>query len=303
MKILIVAAFVALACADEEGEQKKRGAGKTTLNAIPSGGGKTDYTYSIYNQNPASNSVSPSYQTQVPNSFYPTQSGGSQYYQPGEQAGYPPQPAPYSPPAGYPQPQLNLLPPPSSSQFLPINFVPNSGYQAKYQIIPSKGPNGNIQLAILQPQSSLQSPQIQYPQSIFQSNSPYQINAPHSFLSGGQGGFPNYQQYLGQPSMLLLQPNPSLYSNLLYPGAGPSPSLYNYNYQGSPQAKYNVYYGGSPPASQPPAPSDYDKLQAGSQHAAAKEDNEINIQTSDYITPESSNYKNSYVTSRTSYKN
>lgn len=301
-------AFVAMVIASEaeDVEQKKRGAGKpTSLNAIPSGAQKPDYTYSIYTQNPnlANNSPSPSYQSapyqsQIQNSFYPTQPGASQYYQ-SSNIGLESQGGAY-----LPHPQLNLIPPPSNSQFVPLNFIPTPGYQSKYQIIPSKSPTGNIQLAIISPSSLLQSSPYGYQNPIFAGHQ--KLGPQQSYVSAlPQGQYtPNYQQvpagqhYAGQQSTMLLvaQPNPSLYPNLqnvLYPNS--VPNLYNYYQQPQQQVKYNYVYGPSPSQQVQQHPgSEYDK------GTSLKEENEISVQANDYLSPAESNnnYKNTYATSR-----
>ncbi|XP_053608543.1 uncharacterized protein LOC128674178 [Plodia interpunctella] len=242
---LIIIAFAALVCAEEDVEQKKRGAVKTTsLNSIPTGVQKPDYTYNIYSNPSGGQSSSPSYQSQsayqsqVPNSFYPSQN--NQYYTSDTPTD-----------SSYPQqPQINLIPPTTPSQFVPLNFVPNSGYQAKYQIIPSKNSQGNIQLAIVQQPSNYPSSVLQYPNSLISSAS--QISQQNSPFGGIPNGYfniaPNYQPFafggpqLGQsPAMVLVpQGNPSLYNNLLYPN--PVQSFYNY-YPSNSQGKYSVSYG------------------------------------------------------------
>lgn len=278
----------------DDSEQKKRGAGKTTtLNAIPTGAQKQEYTYSIYPQSPNSQSgpLSPSYQTQVSNSFYPTH-GSSQYYST-------PNSAPDTNPTYPAQPQINLIPPASSSQFVPLNFVPNPGYQTKYQIVPTKSQNGNIQIALIPQQQAYQAPSfLQYPQLFSQPTqqiSPQQSPLISSIPSQGQyNAAPNYQPlslgnpYLGQPSTMLLlaQPNPSLYNNFLY--QNPLQSLYNY-YPTNTQTKY----GQSQPS------IEYEKGPLSP--TIPKEDNEIVSSThnTEYITPsENANYKNAYTSTR-----
>lgn len=290
-------AFAALVCANEveDGEQKKRGAGKaSSLNSIPTGAQKPEYTYQVYTQNPNSQASPSSYQAQVPNSFYPSQSS-NQYYtipnQPGEVS------------SGYsPQPQISLIPPPTPSQFLPINFVPNAGYQSKYQIIPSKSSNGNLQLLIQPPQSYQSSPFLQYPQSYFSPNPGNQINSQQGqFQLSPQGQYhvaPQYQlplsqPYLGQPSTMLLLAQPNSYNNLLYPGQNPAQSFYNY-YPSSAQQKYNLSYGSSPPPS-----VEYEKVQGPVSQSLPKEDNDIVSQGSDFVPSDSNaSYKTAYATGR-----
>lgn len=267
-------------------EQKKRGAGKTTsLNAIPTGAQKPEYTYSIY-QSPGSQ-PSQSYQSQVPNSFYPHQTPSQYYTSANSQSEATP---------AYPQqPQLNLLPPSSSSQYLPFNFVQNPGFQPKIQLVPTKTSNGNIQLAILQQPSFAQQSVVPYPQ-LFSPHPSGQVNhQPYQ-----QFNLPNYQPlsfggpYVGQPSTMYLvtQPNPSLYNNLLYPN--PGQSFYNY-YPSNSQGKYNTIQYGSQ------QPNEYEKLQGPITQAVPKEDNDLSIHNTEYITPSDSNYKNSYTGRGTSY--
>lgn len=285
----------------DDSEQKKRGAGKTTsLNAIPTGAQKQEYTYSIYPQSPnsQSGSLSTTYQTQIPNSFYPTQ-GSNQYYST-------PNSAPDTNSAYPAQPQINLIPPPSSSQFVPLNFVPNPGYQTKYQILPTKSQNGNIQIALIPQQQAYQAPSfLQYPQLYPQPTqqiNPQQSPLISSIHSQGQyNAAPNYQlplgnpylgnPYLGQPSSMLLlaQPNPSLYNNFLY--QNPLQNLYNY-YPTNTQTKYALY-GQTQPS------TEYEKGPVS--QTIPKEDNEIvsSSHNTEYITPsENANYKNAYTSAR-----
>lgn len=257
------------------------------MNAIPTGAQKPEYTYSIY-QSPSSQ-PSQSYQSQVPNSFYPNQTP-SQYYT-----------SPNSPneatPAYPQQPQLNLLPPSSSSQYLPFNFVQNTGFQPKIQLVPTKASNGNIQLAILQQPSFPQHSAVPYPQ-LFSPHPSGQVN--HQSQPYQQFNVPNYQPlsfggpYVGQPSTMFFvtQPNPSLYNNLLY-NPNPVQSFYNY-YPSHSQAKYNVAYGSQ-------QSNEYEKLQGPITQAVPKEDNDISIHNNEYITPSDSNYKNTYTGRGTSY--
>ncbi|KOB66117.1 Uncharacterized protein OBRU01_21734 [Operophtera brumata] len=293
IELLVIIAFAALVCGTEvdDSEQKKRGAGKTSLNTIPTGAQKQDFTYSIYSQNPSSQS--PSYQPQVSNSFYPSQTSSQYYTAPVQQAEQP-----YAP-----QPQLNLLPPQTSSQFVPINFIPSPGYQSKYQIVPSKQ-NSNIQFAFLQQPTTYPSQSlVQYPQFAPQPTVPI---GPHQNLYGSihpQGQYnvsPNLplqlsNSFLGQPSTMVLlpQPNPSLFNHLLYPNQYPNPvqNLYNYSPQNS-QTRYNQV-----PYSSPPSDSQVSQ-------SLPKEDNDISTHTSDYASDPSesnSSYKAAYVSSRSSY--
>ncbi|RVE46972.1 hypothetical protein evm_008356 [Chilo suppressalis] len=295
IELLVVIAAAVLACSSEveESEQKKRGAGKTTtLNAIPTGAQKPEYTYNIYSQNPSSQSgQTPTYQSQVPNSFYPSQS--SQYYAPAsvhsEQAAYPQ------------QPHINLIPPTTSSQFVPLNFIPNPGYQTKYQVVPAKSANGNIQLTFLQ-QPNYQSPILQYPQTLLQPGPSHQYPTQQNLLASiPQGNFnvpSNYQplslggSYLGQPSTMLLfaQPNPyNNYNNLLY--QNPLQSNYNYYYPSNTQAKYGGYTSSSPQT------TEYEKTQVAAQ-SISKEDNDIASHNTEYVSASDTSYKNPYSQSR-----
>lgn len=297
----VIIAFAALVCGNEgeDSEQKKRGAGKTSLNTIPTGAQKQDYTYSIYAQNPSpQSSGSASYQPQVSNSFYPSQAN-SQYYS---------APVPQNE-QSYGQPQINLLPPQSSSQFVPINFLPSPGYQSKYQFVPSKQ-NGNIQLALLQQSPNFPSQSlVQYPQSLF-APPPTSSIGPHQNLYNPiapQGQYnvgPNLplqfgNSYLGQPSTMLLlaQPNPSLYNNVLYQNqySNPLQNLYNYLPQNS-----QTRYGQQVSYSTQPAPDS----QVSLAQSLPKEDNDISTHSSDYTSAPSdtsSSYKTAYASSRSSY--
>lgn len=304
--LIALVTLVASASEVEDVEQKKRGASKTTtLNAIPTGAQKPEYTYSIYTQNPQSN-PSPTYsQNQVPNSFYPSQSGSpNQYY---SQTNVQDQSSFYPP-----QPQINLIPPPTTSQFIPLNFVPNPGYQAKYQIFPSKSQNGNLQLTIIPQQPALvQSPSlVSLPQSLF-SPTPNHVSSHQQSLynqipAQGQYNFGSNLQsfpYVGHPSMYLLaQPGAPVYNNYAVPN--PAHNLYNY-YQSSPQAKHNFQYAVDQQANvSPQSNNDYDKFQSANIQSVSKEDNEISIHGNDYITPSESNtnYKNAYTPSHVTYK-
>ncbi|XP_059062908.1 uncharacterized protein LOC131855627 [Achroia grisella] len=303
-ELLVVITFAVLVCGNEveDVEQKKRGAGKgTSLNSIPTGVQKPEYTYSIYSQSPSAinnspsstyQSSNPSYQSQVPNSFYPSQN--AQYY---SSSNLPPD-------GSYQQsPQINVIPPTTSPQFVPLNFVPNSGYQAKYQLVPSKASNGNIQLAIIQQPTSFPSPAfLQYPQSLLSTNpnqiqgqqNPFGAISPHGQINVGAGFQPLSLggPYLGQQSAMLLlpQPNPSLYNNLLYPN--PVQSFYNY-YPSNTQAKYSVAYGAAPQS------SEYDKLQAPPiSQSLPKEDSDVN--NNEYVSSDVNTYKSAYATGRSS---
>ncbi|XP_023950726.2 uncharacterized protein LOC112054993 [Bicyclus anynana] len=288
----IFAAFAALALASEieDNDQKKRGAGKTTtLNAIPTGAQKPDYTYSIYAQSPsAQSSPTQSYQSQVPNSFYPSQIA-SQYYAPSNNADAPP-----SHLHTQVSPNVNSqIPQHTQSQFVPINFVPNPGYQSKYQIVSPK-PSGNVQFAILQQPAIQPSSILQYPNTFYSSGHTNHI-APQSAILGSQGhfSFPSFQPLsLGgsflQPSMVVLPQGHGLYNNLVYPN--PTQSFYNY-YPSALQAKYS--YASGPTVSQ-----STDQSQNTISQSVTKEDS-TSAQSSDYITPSdtSSGYKNAYTRS------
>ncbi|XP_026753788.3 uncharacterized protein LOC113514003 [Galleria mellonella] len=303
IELLVVITFAVLVCSSEveDVEQKKRGAGKgTSLNSIPTGAQKPEYTYSIYSQSsgtsnnsPSSTyqSPNPSYQSSVPNSFYPSQN--AQYYNSNS----------LSSDTSYQQPPQINLPPTTSSQFVPLNFIPNPGYQAKYQLVPSKASNGNIQLAIIQQPTSFPSPAyLQYPQSLLSPNpnqihgqqNPFGSISPHGLnVAAGFQPLSLNSPYLGQQSAMLLlsQPNPSLYNNLLYPN--PVPSFYNY-YPSNSQAKYNVAYGGT---SQSP---EYDKLQGPlTSQNLPKDDSDVH--STEYISSDVNNYKSAYATSRGPY--
>ncbi|XP_021195282.3 uncharacterized protein LOC110379803 [Helicoverpa armigera] len=305
-ELLIFIAFAALVSCTEvdDNEQKKRNAGKgTSINAIPTGAQKQDYTYSIYTQNPSSQSSSTggsSYQSQPPNSFYPSQASSQYYTSQNTQTD-----TPSSSYSTQQQPQINLLPPQTTSQFVPLNFVPNPGYQSKYQIVPSKS-TGNIQLAFVQqPASYSTQPIVPYGPQLFSPNPTSQIS-PHqnpliNSLPQGHFNVPNYQplslggSYLAQPSTMLLfaQPNPSPYNNLLY--QNPVQSFYNY-YPTNSQSKYNVQY--VPQGSS----SEYEKLQGPISQSVPKEDNDI-THNSEYSSPSdsSSSYKSAYSASRNTY--
>ncbi|XP_026730657.1 drebrin-like protein [Trichoplusia ni] len=306
-ELLIFVAFAALVCCNEveDVEQKKRGAGKgTSLNAIPTGAQKQDYTYSIYNQNPSQQtSSSPQYQSQVHSSFYPSQASSQYYSSPSTQgdssSSYAPQQQQQQQP-----PQINLLPPPTTSQFVPLNFVPNPGYQSKYQLVPSKS-TGNIQLAFLQQPTYPTQPIVPYAPQLFAPSQANQVNSHQSpYNPLPQGHFnvaPNYQplslggSYLNHPSTMLLfaHPNPGPYNNLLY--QNPVQSFYNY-YPTNSQSKYNVQYV------QQGSGQEYEKLQGPVSQSIPKEENDIS-HSSEYTAPSDSNssYKNAYTASRSTY--
>lgn len=289
----IFVAFAALAFASEieDSEQKKRGAGKANpLNAIPTGAQKPDYTYSIYGQSSsAQSSPGQSYQGQVPNSFYPNQVA-SQYYVPSNN------PDPSTSNSLHTQVTPNINPQiaqPTQSQFIPINFIPNPGYQAKYQIVSPK-PSGHVQLAIMQP-AIPSSPIFQFPQSFFSPSHPNHVAPQNSFL-GSPGhfsfgtAFPPLSlgsSFLGHPSMVLLpQSHTGLYNNLVYPN--PTQSFYNY-YPSTSQAKYSYTSGAT--VSQP-----NDQTQNTVPQTITKEEN-ISSQSSEYSASENSGYKNPYTRS------
>ncbi|XP_013136191.1 PREDICTED: uncharacterized protein LOC106101494 [Papilio polytes] len=284
-QLLIVVAFATLVCSIETDdiEHKKRGAGKTTgVNTIPTGIQKPDYTYAIYTQNPnIQSSTSQSYQAQVPNSFYPNQAN-SQYY------------SPVSSNEGTHSNSPQANPPhQGTSQFVPLNFIPNPGYQAKYQIVPTKSANG-IQLALVQPSSGY-SPQnlhasqpAVYPQPANQVN-PHNNQLVSSVFPHGHFNFPNYQLSLGSPylsqapTILLPQLNHPFYNNLLY--SSPGQNIY---YPTNSQTKYNQ---NSPTSTT----NEYDKLQGPVSQSNSKESNDIAAQHSENSI---SGYKNAYTSGR-----
>ena len=291
-ELLIIIAFVSLVCSSEidEIEPKKRDAGKgTSLNTIQGGGQKQEYTYSIYhNSNPQTSSPNHSYQNQVPNSFYPSQTA-SQYYTSN--------PTSDSASTYTRQSQGNQVTPHSSAQFVPINFVPNPGYQSKYNAVQPKSV-GNVQYAVVQP-SALPTQQISpYPQLPHTLFSPNPASPGHPQVFGPPFVAPNYQQilpgpYLAHPSSLTLlaQPHPSVYSNLLY--QNPAQGLYNNYYPSNSQPKYGVTYESS-------SQQDYEKLPGPV--SFTKEENDVGTQNVDYTAQSdvNSNYKNPY-TNRHSY--
>lgn len=249
----------------EDAEQKKRGAGKANaLNAIPTGAQKSEYTYNIYPQNSIQN---PAYQNQVANTYYPNQP--SQYYTNSETQ------------------QPHQATAPQTSQFVPINFVPNTGYQQKYIVQPKPG---NV-VTVLQPNQYPAQPILQYSQSsLAHSSNPI---APHASIFNtphGQFNFPQYSlpsfghPFLGHPSMLVIPPI-SQYTNLL---TSPTQGIY---YQ--PQVKVN--YSAQPGAA---VANEYEKLNAP-QTATPKEDSDLQT---DYISSDSNNvFKHSYNSARSTY--
>ncbi|CAH2258796.1 uncharacterized protein LOC120631715 [Pararge aegeria] len=293
----IFAAFAALVLASEieDNEQKKRGAGKTnTLNAIPTGAQKPEYTYSIYTQSANAQSIpSQSYQSQVPNLFYPSSQVASQYYAPSNN----PDTSTSNSLHTQVTPNINSqVAQHTQPQFIPINFIPNPGYQSKYQILSPKQ-SGSLQLAFVQ-QPAIQPSQIlQYPHSFFSPSHSNLITTQNGIL-GSQGHFsfsPTLQplslggSFLGQPSMVVLpQGHSGLYNNLVYPN--PTQSFYNY-YPSHSQAKYSYASGQTVSQSN-------DQAQSTIPQSITKDDS-ISAHNSEYITPSdsSSGYKNSYTRS------
>ncbi|CAH2090270.1 unnamed protein product [Euphydryas editha] len=286
----IFVAFATLTFASEidDAEQKKREAGKSNgLNAIPTGAQKSDYPYNIHSQTSSPQNPIQSYQNQIPNSFYPSQTS-SQYFS-----------------SNHPESSISntqhthVSPQPTQSQFIPINFVPNPGYQSKYQVIPQKQ---NLQLAILQQPTISQAPILHYPHTFYSPNPANHIGQ-STLLGLGQSHFsfgPSFHplsfsgHFLSQPSTMVVLPqsHPSLYNNLVYPN--PTQSFYNY-YPSPSQAKYSYSSGASPS-------NEYEKLQTSVQQSVLKEDNGVNVPSADYITSSDSNsgYKNIY-NSRNTY--
>ncbi|XP_047508295.1 uncharacterized protein LOC125051782 [Pieris napi] len=264
-EIFICIAFAALVLANEveDAEQKKRGAGKANvLNSIPTGAQKPEYTYSIYPQNPQ-----PAYQNQASNTFYPNQP--SQYYTNSEAS----------------QPHQATVP--QTSQFVPINFVPNGGYQQKY-IVQQKP--GNI-VTVLQPTPYPAQPILQYPQAMLANPSnhisPHApiFNSPHGHFNFPQYPLPSFgNPFLGHPSMLVF-PQIGQYNNLGL--TSPSHGVF-YQPQAKPNYSTQPATGGSP--------NEYEKLNSH-QSAAPKEDSDVQT---DYIASDSNNvFKNSYNTRNT----
>ncbi|XP_014369923.2 uncharacterized protein LOC106719945 [Papilio machaon] len=279
-QLLIVVAFATLVRSIETDdiEHKKRGAGKTTgVNTIPTGIQKPDYTYTIYNQNPntQSSSSSQSYHSQVPNSFYPNQAN-SQYY------------SSVTSNEGTHSHQANA-PQQGSAQFVPLNFIPNPGYQAKYQIVPTKSANG-IQLALVQSSSGYS------PQNLHVSQPAHNNQLVSSVFPNVHLNFPNYQPlslgspYLSQtPTILLPQLNHPFYNNFLYSSPG-----HNIYYPTNAQPKYS-YTQNSPTSNS----NDYEKLQGSISQSNSKESNDITAQNSEAIHGDSiSGYKNAYTSGR-----
>ncbi|KPI92622.1 hypothetical protein RR46_13843 [Papilio xuthus] len=289
-QLLIVVAFATLVCSIETDdiEHKKRGAGKSTgVNTIPTGIQKPDYTYTIYTQNPNTQSShstsSQSYQTQIPNSFYPNQANSQYYSSVSSNEGTHSNP-----------PQTNAQHQ-GSAQFVPLNFIPNPGYQAKYQIVPAKSANG-IQLALVQsssgysPQNLHVSQPAVYPQPTNQVNS-HNNQLVNSVFPHGHFNFPNYQPLIGSPylsqtpTILVPQINHPFYNNLLY--SSPGQNIY---YPTNVQPKYS-YTQNSPSSNT----NDYEKLQGPVSQSNSKESNDISAQNSEVIHGDSiSGYKNGY---------
>lgn len=293
----IIIAFGALVSGIETDDidHRKRGAGKTTgVNTIPTGAQKPEHTYSIYSQNPntQSNLASHIYQSQVPNSFYPNQAS-SQYYAPstGTNEGV----------IAHSIPQPTNIATPQGTQFLPLNFVPSPGYQAKYQTPSSKSANGHIQLVVLQPSAGLSSSNYHFPQSVY-SPTTNQLNAhANSLLTSiaphGHFNFPtNYQPlsiaspYLGHASTVLLpQLNAPFYSNPIYPTSGqnlyyPTNSQPKHNYPQSPQALIT---------------REYNKSQGSVSQSVSKDENDISAQSSDLVQSDTiPSYKSPYTSGR-----
>lgn len=290
-QIFVALSALTFASEIEDNEQNKRGAGKANvLNAIPTGAQKTDYSYNIYSQTSSPQNLGQNYQSQVPNSFYPSQTP-SQYF------------TSNSPEASVSNAlHTHASPQTTQSQFVPINFIPNPGYQSKYQVIPQKP---NVQLAILQQPPISQTPMLQYPHTFYSPN-PANHFGQSPLFGLGQGHFsfgpsihplPFSGHILSQqPTMVVLpQSNPSLYNNLVYPH--PTQSFYNY-YPLPSQAKYSYASGVTPS-------NEYEKLQTSVQESILKEDNRVNVQSADYITSSDSNsgYKNTYNSRNTYTKN
>ncbi|VVD05055.1 unnamed protein product [Leptidea sinapis] len=259
--ILILSVAIVFASESEDVEQKKRGAGKpNVLNSIPTGAQKTDYSYNFYSQNPITQNSGQNYQ--VPNSFYPNQA--NQFYTSNSQDSS----------HANPSTATNA---PQVPQYIPINFVPNSVYQPKYQIVPSKS-NGNIQL-LLQP-SPFPSSQI-YPQMVISPNA--NVGQNPVVMPQNQFNFPHYQlpafghPFISQPSMFLYpHMSPQFLNNPGY-SVQPQSVYYPVNQQGKQQQTYTSTNS-----------NEYDKTQ--SQTSAAKEENDISNQNADYNT----SFRNTY---------
>lgn len=266
-----------LASEIEDGEQKKRGAGKANaLNAIPTGSQKPEYTYNIYSQNSSPQSgLSQNYQTPVSN-FYPSQSS-SQYYTSSNTAD--------TPTSHSSQPSHG-----SQSQFIPINFVPNPGYQAKYQFVSPKAA-GNV-FSVVQPPSIHPTQMLQYTNPFYSSNSNNYVSSGSLLGPLGHGPFSfasNYQplslggSFIGQPSAMVVLPQPHnpIYSNFVYPNTASN----FYNYYPS-QSKYA--YSPGPVQSVPAQAHEYEKVQTSISQSISKEENG-GLQNADYVSASSAN--------------
>ncbi|XP_004928220.1 RNA-binding protein EWS [Bombyx mori] len=290
-KLLIIITFAALVCSSEieDGEHKKRGVKGTALNSVSTSAQKPDYTYSIYTQNPSTQSATSSqaYQNQVPNSYYPSQ-GSSQYYTSGNSQADTSQTYPA-------QSQVNATPQQGTSHYLPINYVPSPGYLSRYQVAPSKTPS-NAQVAFVPQPNHYPQQQIfafpQIPHSYFSPNTANQVHPHHNAFVSQIPQF-NYQplslgSLFGHPSgtVVLGQSSQPAHNNLLYPNPVQNyftPASQSNQYS---QSKYSSY--GSP------VQSEYDKVQGAL--AQTKEENEIVTQNTEYAgtSDPNSSYKNSY---------
>ncbi|CAK1582883.1 unnamed protein product [Parnassius mnemosyne] len=273
-------------------EITKRGVSKATgVNTIPTGIQKPEYSYNDYSQNSngQSSTSNQNYQNQIPNSFYPSQA--SQYYSSSS-------PTNDGTSTNSHQIQFNVPSQQSSSQF---NFVPSSGYQTKYQTLPSKSSNSNIQLAFLQPSSGLSTSHLSFPHAVY--SQPAHITSHgnplvNSVLPHGNFNFAtNYQPlsfvspYLGYPTMLIPQFGSPLYNNHLH--STPSQGFY---YSTNTQPKYTYSQ-----SSQSSTSNDYDKLQGSSLQSSPK-DNDILPQNSELIQNDSiSGYKGAYTSRSSTY--
>ncbi|CAG4996746.1 unnamed protein product [Parnassius apollo] len=291
-EILVFVAFATLVQCSGTDEITKRGIDKATgVNTIPTGIQKPEYTYSAYSQNSNGQSSLPSqnYQTQIPNSFYP--SHANQYYSSSS-------PTNDGTTINSHQNQVNVPSQLSSSQF---NFVPSSGYQAKYQSVPSKSSNSNIHLAFLQPSSGLSTSHLSFPHAVY--SQPTHITSYgnpllNSVLPHGNFNFAtNYQPlsfgspYLGYPTVLFPQLSSPLYNNHLH--STPGQGIY---YSTNTQPKYT--YSQSIQSS---TSNDYDKLQ-GSTLQSSPKDNDISAQSSELIHNDSvPGYKGGYTSRSSTY--
>lgn len=278
--LFIFVAFTAIAFASEieDAEQKKRGAGKANaLNAIPSGAQKPDYSYNIYPQNSSPQSgPSQHYQTSVSN-FYPLQSS-SQYYTSSNTADVST--------SHSPQPSHG-----GQSHFVPINFVPNPGYQTKYQIVSPKA--GSNVLTVIPSPAIQPAHMLQYTNPFYASNSNNHVASGSLLGSLSHGPFsfgPSFHplslsgSFIGQPSamVMLSQPHSPIYNNLIYPST--ASNLYNY-YPSNSQAQAK-YYSPGPVQSIPAQANEYEKVQTS--QSISKEENG-GLQNADYISPSNVN--------------